>query len=52
MMIMGSVVFFKMTSPIRARFAPLVPPFQKMSPNVSGEVAAEIEKLILNALKK
>ncbi len=52
MMIMGSVVFFKMTSPIRARFAPLVPPFQKMSRNVSGEVAAEIEKLILNALKK
>jgi AcrR family transcriptional regulator len=52
MMIMGSVVFFKMTSPIRARFAPLVPPLQKMSRNVSGEVAAEIEKLILNALKK
>ncbi len=52
MMIIGSVVFFKMTAPIRARFAPLVPPFQKMSRNVSGEVAAEIEKLILNALKK
>jgi AcrR family transcriptional regulator len=52
MMIIGSIVFFKMTSPIRARFAPLVPPFQKMSRNVSGEVAAEIEKLILNALKK
>jgi len=52
MMIMGSVVFFKMTPPIRARFAPRLPPFQKMSRNVSGEVAAEIEKLILNSLKK
>ena len=52
MMIIGAIVFFKMSSPIRAKFAPLVAPFDKMSANVSGDVAAEIEMLILNAVKK
>ena len=55
MMIIGAVVFFKMSSPIRAKFAPLVATFDKfdkISTNVSGEAAAEIEKLILNAVRK
>lgn len=52
MMIVGTIVFFKMTSPIRTKFAPLAATFQNMNTNVSGEVAAEIEKLILNAIKK
>jgi AcrR family transcriptional regulator len=55
MMIIGALVFFKMSSPIRAKFAPLVTTFDKfdkMSANVNGEAAAEIETLILNAVKK
>lgn len=52
MMIIGAIVFFKMSSPIRAKFAPLVASFDKMNANVSGDVAAEIEMLILNAVKK
>ncbi len=52
MMIIGAIVFFKMTSPIRAKLAPLVDTFDKTTTNVSGQVAAEIEMLILNAVKK
>jgi AcrR family transcriptional regulator len=52
MMIIGSIVLFKMTSPIRAKLAPLVVSFDKMNTNVSGQVAAEIEMLILNAVRK
>lgn len=52
MMIIGAIVLFKMTSPIRAKLAPLVATFGKMNTNVSGQVAAEIEMLILNAVKK
>ena len=52
MMIIGAIVLFKMSSPIRARLAPLVATFEKMSTNVGGQVAAEIEMLVLNAVKK
>jgi AcrR family transcriptional regulator len=52
MMIIGTIVFFKMTSPIRTKFAPLAATIQNMNTNVSGEAATEIEKLILNAIKK
>lgn len=52
MMIIGAIVFFKMSSPIRAKLAPLMATFDKMDTNVSGEVATEIETLILNAVKK
>jgi AcrR family transcriptional regulator len=52
LMIIGAIVFFKMTSPIRAKVAPMVDTFEKMTTNVSGQVAAEIEMLILNAVKK
>jgi AcrR family transcriptional regulator len=52
MMIIGAIVLFKMSSPIRAKLAPLVTSFEKMSTNVSGPVAAEIEMLILNAVRK
>jgi AcrR family transcriptional regulator len=52
MMIIGAIVFFKMTAPIRAKLAPLMATFDKMDTNVSGQVAAEIEMLILNAVKK
>lgn len=52
MMIIGSIVMFKMTSPIRAKLAPLVATLDNMNANVSGRVAAEIEMLILNAVRK
>jgi AcrR family transcriptional regulator len=52
MMIIGAIVLFKMTSPIRAKLAPLVATFDNMNTNVSGQVAAEIEMLILNAVRK
>jgi AcrR family transcriptional regulator len=55
MMIIGAIVFFKMSSPIRAKMAPFVAAldkFDKMNANVSGDAAAEIEMLILNALRK
>ena len=55
LMIIGAIVFFKMSSPIRAKLAPLADTFDKfdkMSANVNGEAAAEIETLILNAVKK
>jgi hypothetical protein len=52
MMIIGAIVLFKMTSPIRAKLAPLVATFDEMNTNVSGRVASEIEMLILNAVKK
>jgi AcrR family transcriptional regulator len=51
-MIIGAIVLFKMTSPIRAKLAPLVATFDNMNTNVSGQVAAEIEMLILNAVRK
>ena len=52
MMIIGAIVFFKMSSPIRAKLAPLMATFDEVDPNVSGDVAAEIEMLILNAVRK
>jgi AcrR family transcriptional regulator len=52
MMIIGAIVLFKMTSPIRAKLAPLVATFDETNTNVSGRVAAEIEMLILNAVRK
>jgi hypothetical protein len=52
MMILGAIVFFKMTAPIRTKLAPLVDTFDEMNTKVSGQVATEIEMLILNAVKK
>jgi AcrR family transcriptional regulator len=52
MMIIGSIVLFKMTSPIRAKLAPLVATLDNMNTDVGGSVAAEIETLILNAVRK
>jgi len=52
MMIIGAIVLFKMTSPVRARLAPLVATFDKMNTNAGGQVADEVEMLILNAVKR
>ena len=52
MMIIGAIVFYKLSSPIRAQLAPLMPTLDKMNTNASGEVTAEIEMLILSAVRK
>jgi AcrR family transcriptional regulator len=52
LMIIGTIVFFKMSSPIRARFVPRVAHFQNINDSAGGDAAAEIQKLILNAVKK
>lgn len=52
MMIIGTIVFFKMSSPIRAKFASLTEALQPIKSNFKGNAANEIEKLVLNAVMK
>ena len=52
LMIIGTIVFFKMSSPIRAKFAPLVNTLQPINSDLTGKAADEIETLILNAVMK
>jgi len=52
MMIIGTIVFFKMSSPIRAKFASLADALQPINSDLKGNAADEIEKLVLNAVMK
>jgi AcrR family transcriptional regulator len=52
MMIIGTIVFFKMSSPIRAKFASLADAQQPINSDLKGNAADEIEKLVLNAVMK
>jgi AcrR family transcriptional regulator len=52
LMIIGTIVFFKMSSPIRAKFVPRLAAFQNINDSAGGDAPAEIQRLILNALKK
>ena len=52
MMIIGSVVFVKMSSPIRSKHPALSGAFSISDNKVSGLAAAEIENLVINAVKK
>jgi len=52
MMIIGVVVFVKMSSPIRSRHPALSEAFSISDNKVSGLAAAEIENLVINAVKK
>jgi AcrR family transcriptional regulator len=52
MMIIGTIVFFKMSSPIRAKFASLADALQPINSDLKGNAAEEIEKLVLNAVMK
>ena len=52
MMIIGTIVFFKMSSPIRAKFASLTEALQPIESDFKGNAASEIEKLVLNAVMK
>lgn len=52
MMVVGAVNFFKASGPIRSRHPAFPDTVTKLGTKVSGEIAAEIEKLILKAVRK
>jgi AcrR family transcriptional regulator len=52
MMVIGTVVLFKMSSPIRSKYPELSDTLGKLGKNVSEKAAEEIERLVLNAVKK
>ena len=52
MMIIGSVVFVKMSSPIRSKHPALSDTLRISGNQVSGQAATEIENLVINAVKK
>jgi AcrR family transcriptional regulator len=52
MMVIGTIVFFKMSSPIRAKFASLTDALQPIRSDLNGNAADEIETLVLNAVTK
>jgi hypothetical protein len=52
MMVAGAAVIYKTSSPIRAKYDWLPPAIRKMDDKISGNIAGEIEKLILKAVKK
>ncbi|HYA15262.1 MAG TPA: TetR/AcrR family transcriptional regulator [Syntrophales bacterium] len=51
-MIIGAMIIFKTSAPIRARYDWIPKPIRSMHDKVSGNIAGEIEKLILKAVKK
>jgi TetR/AcrR family transcriptional regulator len=52
LMIMGALVFYKMSTPLRARQKGLSEEWKQGRGLVSEEIAGEVESLILRALKK
>lgn len=52
LMIIGAIVLFKMSDPIRSKHSELSDTLQRLEPNDSENAAAEIEKLVLNAVRK
>lgn len=51
-MVMGAMITYKTSAPIRARYNWLPAGIKKLDDRISGDVADEIEKLILKAVKK
>ncbi len=51
-MVIGGVMFYKASDPIRSKYNAFPETLKKMDKRVSGSVAVEIEKLILKAVKK
>ena len=51
-MVIGAMITFKTSAPIRARYDWIPKPIRSMHDKVSGNIAGEIEKLILKAVKK
>jgi len=52
LMIIGTSVFFKMSAPIRAKFAFLAEIYQPVNPDLDINAADEIETLVLNAVMR
>lgn len=52
MMVAGAAIIYKTSTPIRARYDWLPKPIKNLSDKISGDIAGEIEKLILKAVKK
>ena len=51
-MVMGAMVTYKTSAPIRAKYNWLPPGIKKLDDRISGNIAGEIENLILRAVKK
>lgn len=51
-MIIGGIMFYKGSYPVRSRHAVFPENVKKLDDSVSGEFSSEIEKLILKAVKK
>ena len=51
-MVMGAMITYKTSAPIRARYNWLPVGIKRLDDRISGDVAGEIEKLILKAVKK
>jgi AcrR family transcriptional regulator len=51
-MIIGTIILVKMSAPVRKKFAPLAFPLNIDTGKDGDEAAAEIEKLVLNAVSK
>ena len=51
-MVIGAMITYKTSAPIRARYNWLPAGIKKLDDRISGDIAGEIEKLILRAVKK
>jgi hypothetical protein len=51
-MVMGAMVTYKASAPIRARYNWLPSGIKKLDDKISGNIAVEIEELILRAVTK
>jgi TetR/AcrR family transcriptional regulator len=52
LMVAGAVIIYKTSAPIRARYDWLPSTIRNLDDKVSGDIAGEIERLILKAVKK
>ena len=52
LMAIGTIVFTKMSSPIRSKLAAQVDAFENIGHRPDSEISAEIEALILDAVRK
>ena len=52
LMIVGAMATYKTSTPIRARYKWLPASVRRLDDRISGDIAGEIEKLILRAVKK
>ena len=52
MMIVGTIIFYKMSAPIRTKQTIFPESLRKLDKHVSGDMDKEIEKLLSKVLKK